>query len=247
MARRILFALEQSMEEAQDVVVSFDIGLKNLGIAAVALCDDDAARLLVWRVVSLVEAGRKGVPRPEVLVERLFGRLDELFEELRPHRLTVLIENQPSKGVMKTLQTWIHSYFLLRKRWQGAAEAVHLVSATQKLRGHDHAPAEPVLPPAGAPRSARYTYNKKMGIALARRYIQGDAALEALFGEQAKGDDLADALLQALAWLRGVRQVAIQRVCAATPCAARPCSASTPAPAAAAPRCACTPGCGCAG
>jgi hypothetical protein len=208
------------MAAIQDVggrlVVSFDIGVKNLAVAVVAVGAEGAvvAHMAAWRVVSLAEAGRKAMPRPEVLCERLFAHLDALWEELLQHGApaTVLIENQPSKGVMKTMQSWIQSYFMLRKRWSAApVDAVLLVSAVHKLRGHDHTAPELLPLPAGAPRSAAYAYNKKLGVALARRYIAEDAELQALFEGQAKRDDLADALLQALAWLRA-RRTPVQRV-----------------------------------
>lgn len=204
------------MAEVQgaEVVVSFDIGIKNLAVAVLVAGDAAGdAELPIWRILPLVEEGRNAKrARREDLSVALFHHLDALVEEIQaaghPTIHNVLIENQPSRinGSMKTIQTWIQAYFALRKHWMGEVDAVHLVSAAHKTQGHERAMEDAtVADVAAAPRatkSAAYAYNKKLAVALARYYIAGDATLATAFASNAKRDDLADAALQAVAWLR---------------------------------------------
>jgi hypothetical protein len=198
---------------ATEVVVSFDIGIKNLAVAVLVASGEEAS-VPVWRILPLVEEGRNAKrARRDDLSVALFQHLDALVEEIQaaghPVIHHVLIENQPSRinGSMKTIQTWIQAYFALRKHWMGEVDDVHLVSAAHKTQGHDRAMEDAeVAAVAATPRATKaagYAYNKKMAVALARYYIAGDVALAADFAANgAKRDDLADALLQAIAWLR---------------------------------------------
>ena len=84
------------------LVVSFDIGIINLGCSV--LLDN---KLIVWKVIKLFEKMKKSISISE-LYEMIYIRMDELICEIKENTdLTidlVFLENQQSKGVMKTIQ-----------------------------------------------------------------------------------------------------------------------------------------------
>lgn len=190
------------MEEAETkVVVSFDIGVKNLACCVLApTAQDNAYQVVFWKIFSLA-AEKEKIPGIQELTARLYVVMDEFVDTLASAGYTVgtvLIENQPSRlnGAMKSLQMMIYGYFQLRKHWEGAVENVLLISAKQKLLGHDHKLDESSCEKTG------YELNKWRSVQYTLAYIDGDASLAERFSSYKKKDDLGDALLQALSWLR---------------------------------------------
>lgn len=191
------------METGSKVIISFDIGIKNLAccvIEASANKDDTNAKVLMWYIISLADKKEK-IPAVGELSLRLFAELDELVETLGPERVidTVIVENQPSKinGSMKTVQMMIYSYFQLRRHWEGRVLDVIMVSARGKLQGHDWCEAQiPATDKTG------YELNKWRAVRIAECYIKGDARLESIFCSYNKKDDMSDSMLQCIAWLR---------------------------------------------
>jgi len=190
-----------------NLILAFDIGIKNLSVAAVSQSASNPTTAIIhaWRLLPLMPEDRKTKPPQEQLMLTLFNHLDELVEELEEGvdvaDLEVIIENQPRcNGTMKTVQTWIQTYFMLRKHWavgMQAVASVHLVSAKQKLVGHDH---EPI---GAKGEVGSYRWNKTAAVAITQAYIgSGSAWFSEMFAESKKKDDLADALLHAIAWMR---------------------------------------------
>ena len=190
-----------------NLILAFDIGIKNLSVAAVSLSASNPTTAIIhaWRLLPLMPEERKTKPPQEQLMLTLFNHLDELVEELEEGvdvaDLEVIIENQPRcNGVMKTVQTWIQTYFMLRKHWligMQAVASVHLVSAKQKLVGHDH---EPI---GAKGEVGSYRWNKTAAVVITHAYIgSGSAWFCEMFDKSKKKDDLADALLHAIAWMR---------------------------------------------
>jgi len=200
-----------------NIILAFDIGIKNLSVAAIcqSLTSPTTAIVHAWRLLPLMPEERKTKPPQEQLMLTLFNLLDELVEELEDLKalpntgIEVIIENQPSRlnGTMKTVQTWIQTYFMLRKHWAlgiQAVASVHLVSAKQKLVGHDH---EPI---GAKGEEGSYRWNKTAAVAITNAYIGlGSEGPESdwtqwahMFNASKKKDDLADALLHAVAWMR---------------------------------------------
>jgi hypothetical protein len=190
-----------------NLILAFDIGIKNLSVAAVSQSATSPTTAIIhaWRLLPLMPEGRKTKPPQEQLMLTLFNHLDELVEELEEGvdvaDLEVIIENQPRcNGVMKTVQTWIQTYFMLRKHWALGMQAVarvHLVSAKQKLVGHDH---EPI---GAKGEVGSYRWNKTAAVAITQAYIgSGLQWFCKMFAESKKKDDLADALMHAVAWMR---------------------------------------------
>lgn len=182
------------------MIVSFDIGIKNL---AVAILDLDSLRttanLHVWQIINLAEKNEK-IPGMNELSERLFLALDCLIADLGDDVIidTVLLENQPARlnGTMKSIQMIIFSYFQLRKHWEGNVRQVSMVSASNKLQTHTYDPVPPEQIKKG------YDKNKWKAIEIARNYVKEDVKLLELYNSHKKKDDLADALLQAISFVR---------------------------------------------
>lgn len=192
------------------VVVSFDIGVKNLACCVLGLdhTGSRGGKVLFWRIMPLA-AEKERIPTLNELSGRIFMVLDDLVSKLEEtHGIEtidlVLLENQPSRlnGAMKSLQMMIYSYFQLRRHWEGRVTAVQMVSASQKTLGHGESCVIPSPESKGYKAKKGYELNKWNAIWIARHYIQGDAELSAHFESHKKKDDLADALCQVLAWAR---------------------------------------------
>lgn len=187
------------------VIISFDIGIKNLACCVIEANGDKQcrdAKVLMWYVISLADKKEK-IPNVGELSLRLFAELDELMETLGADRTvdTVLVENQPSRinGAMKTVQMMIFSYFQLRRHWEGRVANVLMISAKGKLQGHEWCEKDV---PAAPTEKTGYDLNKWRAIRIAERYIIGDEKLMGIFSSYNKKDDMSDAMLQCIAWLR---------------------------------------------
>lgn len=237
-------AIQENGEEigAHRIIFSFDIGIKNLAVCVLSAGTgapfgaQDAipspaqkgapAHIVEWKIISLA-AEKERIPVMNELTGRLFLALDELVDNVATklgvpvnelYVDTVLLENQPSRlnGGMKSVQMIIYSYFQLRKHWEGIVRQVLLVSASEKLKGHDEATATidmgqfaEAAPLEGAPRKTAkqkkaksYQNNKKIGIVITKYYLRENEELLRQFCSYKKADDYADALLQAISWLR---------------------------------------------
>jgi Poxvirus A22 protein len=201
------------------IIISFDIGVKNLAVCVLSI--DESINVLVWKVISLA-AEKEKIPIMNELTGRLFLALDELVTDIGEGVTIdyVILENQPSNlnGAMKSLQMMIYSYFQLRKHWEGLAKQVYLVSASEKLKGHDSAVAtidmakytdSIVAPNAdGSKKTSRqkksknYQVNKKLSIEITKFYLRENPELLSLFCSYKKADDMGDTFLQAVSWLR---------------------------------------------
>lgn len=190
------------MEAGKKIIVSFDIGIKNLACCVVETAADKAstsANVLLWYIISLADKKEK-IPGVAELSLRLFAELDDLVAMLGDRPIdTVIVENQPSRinGAMKTVQMMIYSYFQLRRHWEGRVADVLMVSARGKLQTHEW--CESTLP---ATDKTGYELNKWRAVRIAECYIRGDDRLQGLFDSYNKKDDMSDALLQCIAWLR---------------------------------------------
>jgi len=185
------------------IVVAFDIGIKNLAVCILDVGEktDEAAHVVIWKVIALAETKEK-IPCVQELSERLFIALDELMRELeeKGHDTVdnVLIENQPSRlnGAMKSIQMMVYSYFQLRKHWEGKVNNTYMVSASQKLLYHKHE-----IPDAPAGKTG-YALNKWKAIQYGMQYIKDDASLLEYINKHKKKDDAFDSLLHAVSWLK---------------------------------------------
>ena len=177
-------------------VLSFDIGIRNL--AACCLTMEESAKIHHWDLHPLMEETRKTKPTLTQLAERIFEELDQLVEKLGSVDY-VLIENQPSRinGAMKSIQMVIFSYFLYHKHAQLLPCEVLLISANKKTLEH---PFE--IDTSACKAKSRYTQTKFKSVKFTEAYIKDCPALIETLQSYKKKDDICDALLQAIAWMR---------------------------------------------
>lgn len=173
------------MPEAADAAhfLSFDIGTRNLGVAASSVLPGGRATL---RWLGTADVSASSADR---VVRRLWEYLDRVMAALRWARFTVLVEQQPSKArsLMRTVELATRHYFLMLQHRAAAAVVVKSVSPRTKL-------ARPVQYARGATKAQQYRARKQAAVAEAADAV---AALEgaADFLRAGKGDDAADALL----------------------------------------------------
>jgi hypothetical protein len=134
-------------------------------------------------------------------------------------------------GIMKTIQYLIYGYFSLIKYWDKEVENVILVNASLKTKNHIYvinieekagkASKAAKEGKAGNASNAskadggggegknkkgfrrdKYKNNKMLSIELCREYISDDEELQKIFNENKKKDDLSDACLQAVSYIR---------------------------------------------
>lgn len=182
------------------IIVSFDIGVKNLAVCVLKYTETDI-NVVVWKIISLA-APKEKIPIMNELAGRLFLELDTLVDEITETIDFVILENQPSNlnGSMKSLQMMIYTYFQLRKHWEGLAKQVYLVSAAEKLKGHET--ITDTLDMKKYETMKRYEKNKKLGVEITKNYLSKNEELLKFFCSYKKADDMADSFLQALSWLK---------------------------------------------
>ena len=198
-------------------VVSIDPGTKNLAVcvldyhnhhnhhnhhdhnhhnhvpAATAASAVPPPRIVSWTTTALDGSGPSGVA---ATVTRLFEAVPA------PASTTeVVIEKQPPKNAkMRTLQNYMEMLWTLR-----GADRVYVQDARLKL---NWAATTPHWPSRDIP-DWSYTVRKKLSVEVARAWLSAHSPGEwqDLFESSKKKDDLADALLQALAYAGMARRV----------------------------------------
>jgi len=232
--------IRMTSDSEPKIIVSFDIGIKNLAVCVMSVkgpgseggppgsVSASGIKILVWKVISLA-AEKEKIPVMNEISGRLFLAMDELVDEIGQPIDYVILENQPSNlnGAMKSIQMMIYSYFQLRKHWEGLAKQVYLVSASEKLKGHetalsnidmtkyeDKSSASSVSGVSGVngavvvkktlrqKKSKSYQNNKKLAIDITKYYLSKNEELLSLFCSYKKMDDMADTFLQGISWIR---------------------------------------------
>lgn len=195
------------------IYISFDIGVKNLALCVIR--QTEILEILDWRIIELA-ASKKEIRGIDDISERIYIEMDNIIGGLKSRGIDmidyVLIENQPSNlnGVMKTIQHIIYGYFSLIKYWDKDVGSVVLVNASLKTKNHTYIinieEKEGII--GGGARNKKgfrrdkYKNNKLLSIALCREYISDDDKLQKIFNENKKKDDLSDACLQTVSYIR---------------------------------------------
>jgi hypothetical protein len=161
------------------LVTSFDVGRRNL---AACVVDTDGPRVLFWHVFDL------GAPRGVQLHRAVRVALDA-HPVLRQAR--VVVEAQPSRNPqMRVIEAVVEAYFayLCPEARVVAFSPRHKLAGVGSGRGH-----------------ARYAERKRASVAAVQALLDAHAQSDevaAVWRASRKRDDLADALLQALAYAR---------------------------------------------
>ncbi len=197
------------------IYVSFDIGVKNLALCIIKKVDEThILEIIDWRIIALADS-KKEIKGIEDITERIYMAMDNIMGELKNKNINiidyVLIENQPSNlnGIMKTIQHIIYGYFSLIKFWDKDINNVLLINASLKTKNHkyiiniENNKQEDPKNKKGFRRD-KYKINKLLSIELCREYISEDEDLKKIFNENKKKDDLSDACLQAISYIRSV-------------------------------------------
>jgi hypothetical protein len=195
------------------IYVSFDIGVKNLALCIIKKIDEThILEIIDWRIIALADS-KKEIKGIEDISERIYMAMDNIMGDLKNKNINVidyvLIENQPSNlnGIMKTIQHIIYGYFSLIKFWDKDINNVLLINASLKTKNHKYViniesgKQEDPKNKKGFRRD-KYKNNKLLSIELCKEYISEDENLKKLFNENKKKDDLSDACLQTISYIR---------------------------------------------
>jgi hypothetical protein len=188
------------------MILSFDIGIKNLAYCIMYKNEDKTISIKKWEVIQLLTDDEKckNFSLNEI-TKRLYTRLNS---ELDEYAITeVLLENQPcmKNPMMKSIQMIIYGYFQYQSiLLERTIKNIALVSASNKLKVgknfNEINNSENIVKI-----KSKYTRNKKLAIEytnwiLKNRVTKYDE-LNKFFNDHKKKDDLADAFLQGLYYI----------------------------------------------
>ena len=201
-------------------IISFDIGINNLSYCIFDIISEDSNNTLEINVPSetletktletntpkqpytiadwnVLNINIDGVKKPTIhyLTRNIIKLFDELPLFLECNK--VVIENQPcmKNPVMKSIQMIVYSYFAIRGVTDNKTTSeIVLMSASNKMKVYEGPPIELAV-------KSKYTRNKKLAI-LHTQYILKDVEKLEFFNTHKKKDDLADAYLQGLFYIK---------------------------------------------
>lgn len=189
------------------MIISFDIGIKNLAYCILYENDDKSISIEKWDIIKVLEDHEKCklVPLDEITT-RLYNKLNN---ELEDYEITeVLLENQPclKNPVMKSIQMVIYGFFQYQKVLLGREiENIKLINASNKLKVgknfHEINNKEEIIKIKN-----KYNRNKKLAIEYTNKLLKEKVPenydeLNEYFNNNKKKDDLSDAFLQGLYYI----------------------------------------------
>lgn len=177
------------------LIVSFDIGIINLGACIVK---DD--KIVSWKVIRLMEKCSKNTSI-SVLADVIYSQMDLFLNDIEPTDKIdyVLLENQPSRinGGMKTVQMILFGYFQNLKHYDTRVSSIVQVNPKLKLAWVEN------IDKTGLSKQEQYKQNKEVSVSICSKFIQNDERLCTLFRENGKKqDDLADSFLQIIGFAK---------------------------------------------
>jgi len=194
------------------MILSFDIGIKNLGYCILYkdLSINNEKNLIIhkWGIINILEDNEKckDISLDEIGT-RMYKRLqDEFLEE---NITEVLLENQPvlKNPVMKSIQILIMGFFKYESIILGREiKLIKLINASNKLKLGKKLiqfnESEDILKI-----KSKYNRNKKLAILYTNYFLEKELYSDynkynTLFNEHKKKDDLSDAFLQGLYYIK---------------------------------------------
>jgi len=176
------------------MILSFDVGLKNL-----AFCILKESQIVDWEVFPI------SISKGDTICDSIVKCLDNHKSlEKMLNCTTVLIEKQPSKNnQMRIIESLLNAYFVIKGK-NDSASAINKVivySAKHKLGQNTQRG------------KSMYTERKKLSVARAKVFLENtNSEFIKLFTDSKKKDDLADSLLQGLAYTKGSEYDALQNI-----------------------------------
>ncbi len=194
------------------MILSFDIGIKNLAYCILYkdLTINNEKNLIIhkWGIINILEDNEKckDISLDEIGT-RMYKRLqDEFLEE---NIKEVLLENQPvlKNPVMKSIQILIMGFFKYESVILGREiKLIKLINASNKLKLGKKLiqfnESEDILKI-----KSKYNRNKKLAILYTNYFLEKELYIDynkysTLFNEHKKKDDLSDAFLQGLYYIK---------------------------------------------
>jgi hypothetical protein len=170
--------------------ISFDIGIKNLGYCIIELIDTQNIKILEWDIINLCKDNEK---TKNISIFQLCSRLMyELETRFIDNSIIPVIENQPvlKNPKMKSIQMMVYSYFVLI-----GVTNIHLFSPRNKLDVYTGPPVECKL-------KSKYSRRKYLSVKYTEYIIKNNPNYISIIDKYKKKDDLADALLQIMTFLK---------------------------------------------
>lgn len=190
------------------IILSFDVGIKNLAYCQVDSITHD---ILDWNVIDC------SVPKNQDVIVRLIEELENNSNLLESD--TILIEKQPSfNPQMRIISTAIYVYFTLRLNYEqsrkvkimyySAKNKLKICGETESIKNKNDGKEDGTLRGKKGKRKSYY-YNKKAAIEQTKICLENKINDNQIFynhflkffTSSKKKDDLADCYLQALAYL----------------------------------------------
>ena len=187
---------------ASFIVLSFDIGVKNLAYCLFEYINDLEFNILDWNVINIATEEKKNVIHHQSDI--LFEVLHKTFHD--KHVDYVVIENQPvlKNPVMKSIQIMVYSYFkILRLNSSSLIKQITMVNASNKIKFAESILCEhvPSMEKVNCDEfKNKYKKTKDSSIRYTRELLKFKELNEHItfFDKFKKKDDLADTLLQGL-------------------------------------------------
>ena len=174
-------------------ILSWDIGIKNLAYCLINIDDDtDTINIEDWNIIKVTEDAKESV---YIITTKLIEQIKKLNFESKNIDV-VLIENQPvlKNPKMKTIQTVLYSYFLIKQSELKVFNEIKFISASLKLKVYDGPEIEITC-------KSKYTRTKKLAVAHTKYFLKDNSLMLDFFTNHNKKDDLADCYLQSLYYI----------------------------------------------